>query len=209
MRHVPDCHVPPLGKPLVHDLTQMVMSGLEQGETLAGDGSLEFCPADNEELMPLAPKEVLGAYWMPMGFMLRRRAHRPSVRRGASREGKRGKRWRKYGLTAPVSGNRGSRSEASLPLTLIGGFALVGQAVRSSANPILTPASPDPAMALPGVGTVRWTQTQPYSVERWVERPGGDSRRRRDRTHVALVHSTGSSIGLRFAAIVPRTQCIR
>ncbi|MYA30462.1 MAG: hypothetical protein F4Y31_04425 [Gammaproteobacteria bacterium] len=70
MRHVPDCHVPPLGKPLVHDLTQMVMSGLEQGETLAGEGTLEFCPADNEELMPLAPKEVLGAYWMPMGFLL-------------------------------------------------------------------------------------------------------------------------------------------
>lgn len=70
MRHVPDCHVPPLGKPLVHDLTQMVMSGLKQGETLAGEGALEFCPADNEELMPLAPKEVLGAYWMPMGFML-------------------------------------------------------------------------------------------------------------------------------------------
>ena len=70
MRHMPDCHVPPLGKPLVHDLTQMIMSGLQQGETLAGDGSLEFCPADNEELMPLAPKEVLGAYWMPMGFML-------------------------------------------------------------------------------------------------------------------------------------------
>ena len=70
MRHVPDCHVPPLGKPLVHDLTQMVMSGLQQGETLTGEGSLEFCAADNEELMPLAPREVLGAYWMPMGFKL-------------------------------------------------------------------------------------------------------------------------------------------
>lgn len=70
MRHVPDCHVPPLGKPLVHDLTQMVMSGLQQGETLAGEGRLEFCEADNEELMPLAPRETLGAYWMPMGFML-------------------------------------------------------------------------------------------------------------------------------------------
>ena len=60
-RHFPDCHVPPRGRPLVHDLTQTI---------LKGDANLSFYDADNEELIPLQPKEVYGGYWLPMGFML-------------------------------------------------------------------------------------------------------------------------------------------
>lgn len=70
MRHFPDCHVPPRGRPLVHDLTQMVMTEMRQGEVLRGPATLRFLDADNEELLPLQPREVLGGYWMPMGFRL-------------------------------------------------------------------------------------------------------------------------------------------
>jgi len=70
MRHIPDCHVPPLGRPLLHDLTQMVMTDTTFGQVLAGNANLEFFSADNEELMPIQPTEVLGGYMLPMGFML-------------------------------------------------------------------------------------------------------------------------------------------
>jgi len=69
-RHFPDCHVPPKGRPLVHDLTQMIMTDTEFGTILKGDANLSFYDADNEELIPLQPKEVYGGYWLPMGFML-------------------------------------------------------------------------------------------------------------------------------------------
>ena len=69
-RHFPDCHVPPRGRPLVHDLTQMIMTNTEFGTILKGDANLSFYDADNEELIPLQPKEVYGGYWLPMGFML-------------------------------------------------------------------------------------------------------------------------------------------
>lgn len=70
MRHIPDLHVPPLGRPLVHDLTQMVMTDTRFGTPLAGHAQLKFGAADNEELLPIQPTEVLGGYWIPMGFLL-------------------------------------------------------------------------------------------------------------------------------------------
>ena len=70
MRHIPDLHVPPLGHPLVHDLTQMVMTDTRFGTVLAGDADLRFFDADNEDLLPLQPTEVLGGYSIPMGFLL-------------------------------------------------------------------------------------------------------------------------------------------
>jgi hypothetical protein len=69
-RHIPDCAFPPTNKPLVHDLTQMVMSDTEFANILSGDARLEFFKADNENLMPMQPTKVLGGYWLPMGFTL-------------------------------------------------------------------------------------------------------------------------------------------
>ena len=69
-RHIPDCSFPKSGRPLVHDLTQMVMSGTEFGEILSGTADLQFMAADNEELLPIQPTSVLGGYTLPMGFTL-------------------------------------------------------------------------------------------------------------------------------------------
>ena len=38
----PDCHVPPRGRYLVHDLTQMIMTDTEFGTILKGDANLSF-----------------------------------------------------------------------------------------------------------------------------------------------------------------------
>lgn len=70
LRHVPDCHVPPLGRPLVHDLTEMVMTEARFGQAQRGRATLRFRAADNEEMLPLQPREVLGGYRLPMGFAL-------------------------------------------------------------------------------------------------------------------------------------------
>ncbi len=70
MRHIPDCHVPARGRPDLHDLTQMVMSDTAFGTPLSGSAHLEFGDSDNEDLLPLQPKEVLGGYWIPMAFNL-------------------------------------------------------------------------------------------------------------------------------------------
>lgn len=70
MRHIPDLHVPPRGRPVVHDLTHMVMSNVSFGTPVSGDATLRFGDADNEELLPLQPREVLGAYRVPMTFLL-------------------------------------------------------------------------------------------------------------------------------------------
>lgn len=62
-RHIPDFNIPPAGKPLIHDLTQMVLEDSEGRNFRRGTGVLEFnANADNEELGPLQPTEVLGAY---------------------------------------------------------------------------------------------------------------------------------------------------
>ncbi len=70
MRHIPDMSVPPCGRPALHDLTQMVMTDVTFGEPVAGDATLCFLNADNEELLPLQPKEVMGGYISPMAFVL-------------------------------------------------------------------------------------------------------------------------------------------
>ena len=70
MRHFPDVEVPPRGRPRVHDLAQMVMSGTQFGSMIRGSADLRFFAADNEELLPIQPKRVLGGYWLPMSFLL-------------------------------------------------------------------------------------------------------------------------------------------
>ncbi len=70
MRHVPDLEIPPRGRPLVHDLVQQVMSGVEFGTPLAGRAALTFHEAPNEEIASLQPSEVLGGYVVPMTFVL-------------------------------------------------------------------------------------------------------------------------------------------
>jgi len=70
LRHFPDCEVPRRGRPLVHDLTQMVMSDIQLGEALRGAATLRFFDADNEELLPIQPLKVINGYWIPMSFRL-------------------------------------------------------------------------------------------------------------------------------------------
>ena len=69
-RHFPDVHYPPKGQPDVHDLSQMVMEGVQFGEIREGPATLQFGEDENEELLPLQPTEVLGGYVLPMGFKL-------------------------------------------------------------------------------------------------------------------------------------------
>jgi len=62
-RHIPDLNIPSVGRPLVHDLTQMILEKSSARNFLKGSASLNFNPtADNEELGPLSPSEVLGGY---------------------------------------------------------------------------------------------------------------------------------------------------
>ncbi len=70
MRHLPDIHIPPTGKPPIHDLVQQVMTQTTFGTPLAGAATLKFFDVANEELMPIAPKEVLGGYSLPMANLL-------------------------------------------------------------------------------------------------------------------------------------------
>lgn len=70
MRHIPNLSVPRGKKPLLHDLTQMMMSDVAFGEPMAGAAKLDFGNADNEELIPLQPLETLGGFIAPMAFML-------------------------------------------------------------------------------------------------------------------------------------------
>lgn len=69
-RHIPDLAVPPVGKPALHDLTQMVMEDATFGQPIKGSATLKFGDSDNEELLPIQPTEVIAGYWLPMGFNL-------------------------------------------------------------------------------------------------------------------------------------------
>jgi hypothetical protein len=69
-RHFPNLDIAAQGRPLVHDLTQMIMSNIVFGEAWRGDATLRFGASDNEELLPLQPTEVLGGYLLPMAFLL-------------------------------------------------------------------------------------------------------------------------------------------
>lgn len=70
MRHFPDVSVPPVGKPLVHDLVQQIMTDNNFGVPLTGSASLSFGTGPNEELESLQPREVLGGYILPMSNLL-------------------------------------------------------------------------------------------------------------------------------------------
>jgi hypothetical protein len=70
MRHMPDLTLPPSGKPAVHDLVQQIMSDVNFGTPQAGEATLKFHDAANEELLPLQPIEVYGGYIIPMAFNL-------------------------------------------------------------------------------------------------------------------------------------------
>jgi acetoacetate decarboxylase len=69
MRHIPDVGVPP-GRPVLHDLTHMIMSNVSFGEVREGAGELAFGDADNEDLLPLQPRKVHRAYIASMAFLL-------------------------------------------------------------------------------------------------------------------------------------------
>jgi len=70
-RHIPDVEIPPRGRPVVHDLTQMTLLDQAMDGFTKGPASLEFnANADNEELGPLQPSEVLGGYRWRMSFIL-------------------------------------------------------------------------------------------------------------------------------------------
>lgn len=75
----------PMGRPLLHmvhfpsiinpgrpEVCKLVKLGAANKQSdpvaWAGSGELEFYPSEIEELMPLAPKEVLGAYWFRNGY---------------------------------------------------------------------------------------------------------------------------------------------
>ena len=143
MRHVPDCHVPPLGRPLVHDLTEMVMTDVRLGQALRGPATLRFCAADNEEMLPLQPREVLGGYRLPMGFALQGvRILHDYLQQAAKRRRLMSKVWSNgahlwYRL----------KGEGDPVLTLIGGFALVDRQFEFC-DPHLGRAAPHSALAL-------------------------------------------------------------
>jgi len=70
MRHFPDVAIPPTGRPVLHDLVQQIMSDNSFGIPVAGRAELSFGAGPNEELLPLAPKEVLGGYVLPLTNLL-------------------------------------------------------------------------------------------------------------------------------------------
>lgn len=58
-------------KPLVHQLIQTVSSNITFGEVWAGEGSLSFHESELEEHIAIKPKEVIGAYLIPVGFTIK------------------------------------------------------------------------------------------------------------------------------------------
>lgn len=68
--HFPSADVNDHSKPLLHQLVQTVSSGTRFGELWRGKGELEFHPSIFEEHTAIAPKEILGAYIIPVGFRI-------------------------------------------------------------------------------------------------------------------------------------------
>lgn len=68
--HFPSADVNGDGKPLLHQLVQTVSSNTRFGELWAGEGDLQFHPSMWEEHTRIAPKEILGAYIIPVGFRI-------------------------------------------------------------------------------------------------------------------------------------------
>lgn len=68
--HFPSADVQSRDKPLLHQLVQTVSSNTKFGELWAGDGELQFQPSLFEEHTAIAPKQVVGAYIIPVGFRI-------------------------------------------------------------------------------------------------------------------------------------------
>ncbi len=68
--HFPSAQINGDGKPLLHQLIQTVSSNLSFGEIWAGDGELTYHDSPFEEHTAIAPKEILGAYIIPVGFRI-------------------------------------------------------------------------------------------------------------------------------------------
>lgn len=68
--HFPSADVENRKKPLVHQLIQTVSSNLKFGELWAGDGELQYHPSMFDEHTAIAPREILGAYIIPVGFRI-------------------------------------------------------------------------------------------------------------------------------------------
>ena len=68
--HFPSVDVNDRSKPALHQLVQTVSSNTRFGEIWKGTGELEYLPSMFEEHTGLAPKEILGAYIIPVGFRI-------------------------------------------------------------------------------------------------------------------------------------------
>lgn len=94
------------------------------------------------------------------------------------------------------------RGAGEPPLTLIGGFALVDKQFEFC-EPYLTGHHRILQWHYRGVGKSDWTQSGPYSVERWVDDLAAILDAAGIERTALWCTSTGSSIGLRFAAKYP------
>lgn len=94
------------------------------------------------------------------------------------------------------------RGEGEIPVVMIGGFALVDRQFEFC-DPHLLRHHRILHWHYRGVGRSDWTQSGPYSTERWVD----DLKAILDHNRIGKISlwctSTGSSIGLRFAAKYP------
>jgi acetoacetate decarboxylase len=68
--HFPSADVNNRDRPLLHQLVQTVSSNLRFGEIWSGDGEAVFHPSLFEEHAAIAPREVIGAYIIPVGFRI-------------------------------------------------------------------------------------------------------------------------------------------
>ncbi len=69
--HFPSADVERRDKPLLHQLVQTVSSDLKFGEIWQGEGELTYHASAFEEHTALKPKEIVGAYIIPVGFQIR------------------------------------------------------------------------------------------------------------------------------------------
>ena len=68
--HFPSADVGGAGKPLLHQLVQTVSSNTSFGELWKGEGEVDYFGTQWEEHCRIAPKEMLGAYIIPVGFRI-------------------------------------------------------------------------------------------------------------------------------------------
>lgn len=68
--HFPSADVNGTERPLLHQLVRTVSSDISFGELWSGHGELTYHGSPFEEHDALAPKEILGAYIIPVGFRI-------------------------------------------------------------------------------------------------------------------------------------------